>query len=220
MANGYMPRADQPAKTWMRTFANGLLARPGIYGVTLSDAESVDAGVEVFELALARATDPPTRTRGSVCLKTETRVAAEQVIAQFYSMIKANRSVSNEDRIKIGMKPTRKRRGRVACPKSSPILNVVVHPSAQHLLRFQNGDEIGKAKPAGAIALQVFVAMADERVTDPTQAHFLMAATRNPTRIQYERKDDGKVATYFARWISRRGETGPWSNPTSLRVAA
>jgi hypothetical protein len=30
----------------------------------------------------------------------------------------------------------------------------------------------------------------------------------------------GKVATYYARWASQRGETGPWSVPVSFRFAA
>jgi hypothetical protein len=220
MANGYMPRQDVAAKGWMRTFADGLLARPEVYGVTLADAESVDAVVEIYELALARATSPSTRTRGAVCVKTETRVAAEQVISDVYLRIKANRSVSDEDRIAIGMKPTRKRRSRVACPATRPSIQVDVHPAWQHILRFQDGNSIGTAKPAGAVALQVFVVLADAPVSDLSQARLLKSVTRTPARIQYKMSEDGKVATYTARWISRRGETGPWSTAITRRVAA
>jgi hypothetical protein len=175
--------------------------------------------VEVFELAMARTKNPSTKTRGATSVKTETRVAAEDAIKQFYPLIQANRRISNKDKIGINVKLIRKKRARVACPSRRPDITVVVHPSCQHILRFKDGNAIGKAKPAGAIALQVFVALTDAAVTDPSQAHFLMNATRNPTRIQHQRKDEGKVATYFARWISRRGETGPWSLAATCRVA-
>jgi len=32
--------------------------------------------------------------------------------------------------------------------------------------------------------------------------------------------DAGRVATYFARWVSQRGEFGPWSIPASMTIAA
>jgi hypothetical protein len=38
--------------------------------------------------------------------------------------------------------------------------------------------------------------------------------------VDFTEDKDGKVATYYARWASVRGEVGPWSLPISMRIAA
>jgi hypothetical protein len=38
--------------------------------------------------------------------------------------------------------------------------------------------------------------------------------------VDFQPEHDGKVATYFACWSGRRGETGPWSASVSMRIAA
>ena len=44
--------------------------------------------------------------------------------------------------------------------------------------------------------------------------------TRNPIVVPFAEADDGKIATYYGRWASVRGEVGPWSLPVSMRIAA
>ena len=55
---------------------------------------------------------------------------------------------------------------------------------------------------------------------DPEQAQFYGAFKKNPVAVGFDPADDGKVATYFARRASRRGDVGPWSLPVSMRIAA
>jgi hypothetical protein len=44
-------------------------------------------------------------------------------------------------------------------------------------------------------------------------------ATKNPVGINFVAGDVGKVCYYAARWITRRGLVGPWSNIVSFTVA-
>jgi hypothetical protein len=74
--------------------------------------------------------------------------------------------------------------------------------------------------PFGAVCLQLFVAVGDEIATDSDQARFVGSFTKAKAEVNYDASDGGKVATYFARWASQRGETGPFSLPVSLRIAA
>jgi len=68
--------------------------------------------------------------------------------------------------------------------------------------------------------LQLFVAVGAEPSVDPAAAEFKGAFTKNPVAVGFVAGDDGKVATYFARWASRKGDVGPWSLPVSMRIAA
>jgi hypothetical protein len=67
------------------------------------------------------------------------------------------------------------------------------------------------AKPFGAANLQLFVAVGDLPVVDPDAASFYGAFTKNPVGVGFTAGDNGKQATYFARWASLKGDVGPWS---------
>jgi hypothetical protein len=78
----------------------------------------------------------------------------------------------------------------------------------------------GRAKPAGATQLQVFRAIGDAPAMSIEQAVYFRSVSRSPMRVEYTAADNGKTATYFARWMTRKGEAGPWSAPLSVRVAS
>jgi hypothetical protein len=64
------------------------------------------------------------------------------------------------------------------------------------------------------------VHVGEEIATDPEQAKFIGKFTRNPIAVGFQAEDNGKQATYFGRWASRKGETGPWSAPVTMAIAA
>jgi hypothetical protein len=64
------------------------------------------------------------------------------------------------------------------------------------------------------------MAIGDEAVREPTEARWYGQFKRNPIVVKFDSKDDCRKATYFARWISPRGEVGPWSLPVSMAIAA
>ena len=77
-----------------------------------------------------------------------------------------------------------------------------------------------RAKPFGAISLQLFVNVAEEVDPNPDTARFVGNYTKNPIVVAFDHSENGKQATYFARWQGRRGDVGPWSVPVSLAIAA
>jgi hypothetical protein len=77
-----------------------------------------------------------------------------------------------------------------------------------------------RARPAGSVGLLLYRAVADDAVSDPSQAQFLVFVGRPQTQATFESADRGKTATYFARWTNARGEVGPWSQPVSGCIAA
>jgi hypothetical protein len=70
------------------------------------------------------------------------------------------------------------------------------------------------------VSLQLFVAIADTPTVDENDAVFVGNFTKNPIAVAFSPEDDGKCATWFARWQSRKGDTGPWSLPVTMRIAA
>lgn len=81
-----------------------------------------------------------------------------------------------------------------------------------HVLKYRAEDTQRRAKPAGAVALQLF------RRWDGGPETYVGTFTRNPMLLECGPRDDLKVATYRARWITRRGLVGPWSAAVRARA--
>lgn len=221
MANGYMPRKDADALAWMKVFAGGLADRPGVYPVTPDEVAVVGEAVEAFAAALATAREPATRTTVAVTQKDEARLAAEDACRPIYARVRLDKSVDDADKIAIGVRPMKTAYARLAAPDTAPLLaQGDLSWSAYEINYLTATGMTGRAKPAGATQLQVFRAVGDAPATSIEQAAYFRSVSRSPMRVEYTAADNGKVATYFARWVTRRGEVGPWSAPLSVRVAA
>ena len=55
---------------------------------------------------------------------------------------------------------------------------------------------------------------------DPETFSFLTLTTRPSLRTEFKPQDGGKTAVYMLRWVSTRGEKGPWSEIATATVAA
>ena len=77
-----------------------------------------------------------------------------------------------------------------------------------------------RAKPYGVQSLMLFIAVTDGPCADPARATRMIAVGRTPFGVTFDHAEDGKVATYFARWMSARRDEGPLANPVSMRIAA
>src|SRR4051794_456331 len=105
MPDSYIPRGQNAAMMWMKTFAAGISANPERYQLTVEDATTIQSAVDAFVLALVRVLDPQTATRGAVATKNDARDAAERVCRPFAGIIKANTNISDSDKIDIGVRP-------------------------------------------------------------------------------------------------------------------
>jgi hypothetical protein len=113
-----------------------------------------------------------------------------------------------------------KRTGPLDCPQTVPYLSIVGITPGAMVLRYANGNAMRSAKPRGASELQLFVAITDQHAAALSEARFYRKFTRHLMEVAFEPADDGKVATFYGRWASHTGDTGPWSLPVSIRIVA
>ena len=218
---GYIPAEDGKALTWMQKFSGVLSARAEVYGVSDADAENLAMLVDRYAESYPLAIDELTRGPVTVAKKDEARAFAEQACRTFAILIKANAGISDPDKIAIGVRPVNPGRTPVDAPTTYPMLMVVGGTPLAQTVRYADSATPGSGrKPFGAIQLQLFVTLAEAVAADPTDARLQGTHTRNPVGVGFDKADDGKVATYFARWITRRGDAGPFGPGASMRVAA
>lgn len=217
----FIPSQDPQALLWMQTFAAGINANSALYQLTAPDALAINAAVAGFDTALAIANAPATRTHVTVAIKDDARVSAAQLCRQFAALIRVNAGISDPDKIAIGVRPVNPNRDPIECPQTSPLLNVIAATPGVQTLRYADSlTPDSPAKPFGATELQLFLAVAAAAASSPDAARFYGKFTRNPLAVNFNPADNGKQATYFARWASRRGQVGPWSGPVTMAIAA
>jgi hypothetical protein len=205
----------------LQTFATGIAAAPATYFVSAPDATSITNAVNGFDTALTTAVTPATRNVGSVAAKDNSRAAAVALCRQYAILIKYNAGISDESKLLIGVKPPTTTRSPVGPPDEAPVIAVLGATFGSHTVRYMDpdgGDSV--RKPGSATNLQVYRAIGPAAVTDEAATTFYNSFRRNPIAIEFDHADDGKVATYFARWANAKGEVGPWSAPVSMRIAA
>jgi hypothetical protein len=221
MSSSYIPAEDAHALEWMQVFASGLNSNPGLYGVSPANAAAVSAAVAIFASAYELVIDPATKTKVTVADKDDARANAEALCRLYATQIKAAAGISDGDKIAIGVRPPNPTREPIPVPQSSPLLSIIAATQGGQTLRYSDQfTPDSAAKPFGAVSLQLFVAIGTAPTANEDEATFLGSFTKNPIAVPFAPDDDGKVATYFAKWQSRKGDTGPWSTPVSMRIAA
>lgn len=222
MANGYMPRKDADALAYMKNFASVATVHPERYSMVKSEVDLLNRLVDDYARAYFAANDEKTRTTAAVNLKNQTRASAEQFISGYYNDIKHSGGVSDQCKIDIGVRPLNRRRRKITCPTYAPTLNILGNTPGEQTLKFCDG-MVGSSrggKPFGAKFMELRVAVGDAPITDVEQARPVGLFTASRIAVKFDHSEDRQKATYFGRWVSARGEIGPWSNPVSMSIAA
>lgn len=206
----------------LQAFSNGIFNNAGLYGVSVPESVSIKTGVEQFVAARVVCNEPTTRTAATIEQKNALKASILGLCRTIYGLIQRNQGISNEDKIAIGVTPLGGPRSVRPCPQTSPSLTVVASTPGAQTVEFRDSTDLStKAKPLGADVVQLFVAVADEAASDPSDAKFVGNFTTNPMPVVFDAAERGKQATYFARWGGKRNNTfGQWSLPVSMTIAA
>ena len=216
-----IPKDEKEAVDWFTSFIDNVAARPGEYAITSGQGQNLSRVVSLFLQARTAAANPKTRTKAAIDLKNQRLADARALAMQYVRLIKPNLGVSNQSKLDAGIPlPGSRDPSPIQVPASSPGLAILGGtPGAQTVEYFDPMDKHRRAKPFGAASLQLFVAVDD--VPAPVEdARFVGNFTRNPMGVPFEKDQNQKIATYFGRWQNRRGDTGPWSNPVCMTIAA
>jgi hypothetical protein len=218
----YIPSKDADFLIWAQNFANNIGLNPGLYMLTAAQSDSISDAVTLFGAKFAIASNELTRTKQTVADKEDARAAVEPLLRQYAMQIKDNAGISDGDKINVGVRPVNTNREPIECPQSVPLLNVVAATPGAQTLTFADSMEPDKrGKPFGASELQLWRGItAGPNPAGLDECEFIGKFTRTPLSIEFAQDDDGKLATYYARWASARGETSPFSMPVAMRIAA
>ncbi len=209
---------DAEALAWLENFAATLVAAPATYDIDAVTATDLDTAVVAFRnaydlagVAGRVAVNPGGYTQPARAAMYAARDAALAVARPLAVQIQANPGISDQDKLDAGVVPRNFNRTPIFVPNTAPILAFLQAGIGTHLLSF--ADELtpgSKRKPLGATQLQLWLGVGAAQ-TPLADLGFYSAFSRTPAVVAFDPVDAGKLATYAARWMGRRGDVGPWS---------
>lgn len=218
--SSYLPASESLLQEWANNFASKLTAAPATYGITAPEALVMQTAYDEFIAAYAIAIDPATRTKSAIETKNIKKSAMIGEIRPLAMQIKLNDSVSNADKLDLGLTLSDGTITPIPAPSTQPIIMIVgATPQQQALRVVDSATPQSRAKPAGATGLQLFGKAATSGPVSPDDCKFIGFITRQPFVVNWAAGDVGKTAYYYARWQNAKGEVGPWSLVASFTIA-
>ena len=221
MSNSYIPAREADMDNWLNNFKTLIAANPTTYGLVTADATAITTAYTNWHAAYLTAVNPTTRTTAAVQTKNEQKQTVLGVVRGYADTIRVNMAVSDALKVGLGLHVRDTAPTPIPPPSTFPLLTITEPMRGMQDLRASDsGTPDKKARPTGVAGMLLFRAVGTSAVTDPAQAASLAFATKTDFEATFDPADNGKTATYFARWTNGKGEVGPWSAPVSMPIAA
>lgn len=211
-ATNYIPPKDADFRAWALNFSTLITATPTAFGLTAPQATAYAALYAAFNTALNTATDPSTRTKVTVAAKDVARANLESNTRTLAGIVQGFPTITPSQLAALGLTVRSAARPPVPAPVTAPVLSIVSNNVLTSAVRY--GDALtpaSRAKPFGAVALQLFVKYGTVPPVSIADAALLGTFTKNPCNVDWPPAHAGETAYLIGRWITRKGLTGPSS---------
>jgi hypothetical protein len=217
----YIPNKDADFANWSANFSTLITASPGTYGLVAGDATAIAASQAAWAAAYALAVNPSTRTPTTVAAKGTAKINLLAIDRPYAQTIANNAGVTSGNKIALGLNPKTSTPAQITAPTTAPVLSLVSAPPLQHIVRYRDetASPTVKSKPYGVVQIQIFATASATVITDPNALLYKGVSTKSPFLVSWDSADKGKQAYYAARWITRKGLTGPFSTIVNFTVA-
>ena len=213
----YIPQKLADFAIWIANFSALITAAPTDYGLVAGDATAIAAQNTAFQDAYAISSTPATRTSSTIAATTGARFSALAVVRPYAMRINANQTVSDEQRVDLGLTVRTVVPTPVPPPITAPVLNLRAAVPGQYTMDFRDAvNPDPKAKPTNVLSCEIVRAVGVAPAVDPAVLPTALVVTKSPFVLTFAPSDAGKVVTLFARWRNRSGPggiaaAGPWS---------
>jgi hypothetical protein len=215
----YIPRSDADFSAWIQTFRNGINSAPTTFGFLPADVTTLQNLATDFDDARSSNDVAQAQAAAANAEKDAKRSLVEDFIRGRVARIQTLPAVTDAQRNLLGITVRSSTRTAVVAPTTKPVATVDTNQRLQHTINFV--DELTpntRAKPDGVRGCEIWVKVDGPAPTDPSELKYLATDTRTPYQAEYDGNQGGKLAHYMLRWISTRGETGPWSQTLSATI--
>jgi hypothetical protein len=231
----FIPDSDSDFAMTSQQFAWAIARDPALYFLTVEDAQNISSAVKEFRAALRKSIHKFTRTQQAVMSKDLARAKLEDIVRSYGDPIRANRKISDIDKMLVRVKEQPKRKKKRSCPDKAPILryrgplDTGGPGSHRHVLEYADADMYGKTtikKPDGAVRIELCVELVPQGTArvpkHPAELTgrpwHLRSYTTSTMVVEFPMPSEPMLVVYWGRWADSKGNVGPYSKTCVARV--
>jgi len=234
----YMPRPDGDFSAYSNHYYEAVEKFYNVQGLDPSDLTDLKKALDLWNAAYPAHVAAQQRAEGARAAKQNARLVLEAEIRPVTNFVQGYTKTTDADRATIGISIRDTSKTPAPTPTTRPLVQVDHGQRLLHRLRFTDeavgggsGPRRGRGgKPPGTIGAEVWLALtATGQPAPPLNSpsaggsesyRFLSVSSRGNLQTDFTSSDAGKTAYYALRWVSTRGEKGPWSEVAAATVAA
>ena len=221
---GYLPRADGAFDAWQANFEAYLFDHHVELGVSADERTQVREARVLWDGAFRDHHLAGAAAAAAMQTKDDRRGDYGRSIREVVRRIQTRQSVTDGQRAALGITVPDLVPTPTAAPTTRPVVRVDFGKRIRHTLRYADeATPTRRARPRGVLGVEVWVHVSppgDPPPGGPDDLRFLMLSTRSPASAEFSGSDAGKTAHYMLRWLSTRGDPGPWSETASATIGA
>ncbi len=209
MGNDFIPSRDAELEAWLLNFKTLIVTTPTNYGLVAADGTAVGNTYGLWHSAYVAASTPSTRNHITIAAKDAQKILTVDVVRTY-----SEHHPRQHGRQRFaqagpgGLMFTTPSQRRFPLPRPTPSLAINgAGPLIQELRAADQMTPTARAKPAGQCWAPHLPPPHPAR-PPPTHgdgAPFLGFVTKADIQSSFASADDGKIATYFARWTNAKG---------------
>jgi len=234
MARGtsnYIPRPDGDFSAWANHYYDAVEKWYSVQGFDKDLLAALKKALDTWQSLYPAHVTAQQRAEGARQAKDQARAELEREIRPVTNFVQGYPKTTDADRATIGIRVRIEGGPPSPTPTSRPLARVESGNRLTHTLRFTDeSTPTRRAKPKGVQGAEVWLALADANTPAPPlnstapggadSYKFLSLSSRGNLNAAFTAADAGKTAYYALRWVSTRGEKGPWSEVAAATVAA
>jgi hypothetical protein len=216
MATDYIPASDAEFDAWQKNLVDYVVANAAALGVPAADVTAIQGFNGSWGTRYPAANSATAAANAAIQGKNDCRSDYEDFLRPFVGRIQASPSITDAHRQAMGVTVRSGTRSAVGPPTTRPVATVDTSQLLRHTINFvDESTPTSRAKPGGVQGCEIWMKVGDPAPAGPSDVHYLALDTRTPYVVTFDAGDAGKKAYYMLRWMSTRGDTGPWSATVS-----
>lgn len=217
----YIPSGDADFDAWASNFDTLVLATPTAFGETSTTASALDSAFGNWHDAYTNHLAKQDEAKAFAQTKETKRAALVDLVRPMVRRMQGSPSVDASEKAQLGINVRDATPTAAGAPLSNPVLNVGTADRLRHVINFADeGTPTSKAKPAGVSGCEIWMKVGGPPPGDVSDCTFLALDSKTPYTLNFDSTDAGQTVHYLGRWMSTRGEAGPWAETVSATVGA
>ena len=221
MPGDYVPGPDAEFDSWQQNWLTYAAANAAALGLDpLLEIPAIQAAQTAWDTDYDGHLTASAAAQAARAAKDAERVTYMTLLRSFSQQIQKRTGTTDEQRGGLGITIPDTEPTPVPAPTTAPSLNIATPERLRHVVEASKTAEegAGLGKPTGVRGVQLWRKIGDPPPAGESDFEFVAEFTRTRMTLDYQMTQGGETVYYQARWVSTRGETGPWGELVSATV--